>query len=103
MIFTRLSKTLLICCGVVSITGCVLLSPYQAELGQGNFIRQAQLQELATGQSADQVSFLLGTPLLTGEQPDQRWVYTTYSEEEGYQQLVVHFEDGVVSRIETPE
>lgn len=102
MFITRLSKTLLICCGVVSITGCILLTPYEAELGQGNFIRTEQIEEVSVGQTSDQVAFLLGTPLLTGETPSQRWVYTTFSEAEGYKKLIIYFTDGVVSDIVYP-
>ncbi|EAR07497.1 outer membrane protein assembly factor BamE [Reinekea blandensis] len=100
MLRSRLSKTLFICLGIIALNGCILLEPYEAELGQGNYIREEQLQELEIGQTGEQVSFLLGTPLLTGEQTAQRWVYPTYSETQGYQKLFVYFTDGVVSGIE---
>lgn len=100
MLRSRLSKTVLIFLGIISLTGCLLFEPYEAELGQGNFIRAEQLQELTIGQTQEQVAFLLGTPLLTGEQADERWIYPTYSESEGYQKLLITFTDGVVSNIE---
>lgn len=99
MLKSRLSKSLLIFFGIISLSGCLLLEPYEPELGQGNFIREDQLEELSLGQTQEQVSFLLGTPLLTGEQPQERWIYTTYSDAEGYRRLLVSFTDGLVSNI----
>ena len=89
---------------ILSISGCSLLSPYQAELGQGNFIREEQRQQLTIGQTPNQVSFLLGTPLLTGEFPQKRWIYPTFDEATGYSKLIIEFENGVVSSItESPD
>ncbi|MEJ2072003.1 MAG: outer membrane protein assembly factor BamE [Reinekea sp.] len=84
---------------ILSISGCSLLSPYQAELGQGNFIREEQRLQLDLGLTPNQVSFLLGTPLLTGEFPQKRWIYPTYDKATGYSKLIIDFENGVVSSI----
>ena len=83
----------------MSITACSILKPYQAELGQGNFILDSQIELLATGQTAKQVLFILGTPLLTGELRDLRWHYPTYKDESGYSMLTIEFENGLVSNI----
>jgi len=83
----------------MSITGCSFLKPYQAELGQGNFILESQVEQLATGQTAKQVLFILGTPLLTGELRDLRWHYPTYEGDSGYSMLTIEFENGLVSKI----
>lgn len=84
---------------VSALSACSFFQPYQPELKQGNYIRQEQLQQLETGMSPDQVQFLLGTPMLTGEQPEQRWVYPIQEEDGQYRHLEVEFEGGQVVRI----
>jgi outer membrane protein assembly factor BamE len=84
----------------MSISACSILQPYQPTLGQGNFIRESQVEQLELGQTPKQVMLLLGTPLLTGELTDQRWIYPTYEEDLGYNQLIIEFEAGLVSKID---
>lgn len=96
---TRLTKTFLLFSAISVISACSVLEPYQAELGQGNFIREEQANQLEIGQTPSQVVFLLGTPLLTGEQREERWIYPVYEAESGYEKLIVSFDAGVVSSI----
>jgi outer membrane protein assembly factor BamE len=84
----------------MSISACSILQPYQPTLGQGNFIRESQVEKLELGQTPKQVMLLLGTPLLTGELTSQRWIYPSYEEDLGYNQLIIEFEAGLVSKIE---
>jgi outer membrane protein assembly factor BamE len=84
----------------MSITACSILKPYEPELGQGNFIRDTQINQLEIGQTPKQVTFILGTALLTGENTEQHWVYPTYSDADGYSKLIVIFTDGLVSDIQ---
>ncbi len=95
----RLTKTVLLCFVAMSITGCSILKPYEAELGQGNFIREEQIDQLEVGQTPKQVLFLLGTPLLTGEARETRWNYPLKDEQSGYEILSIQFENGLVSNI----
>lgn len=96
-------KTLIVCllAGPL-ISACSLLKPYQAELGQGNFVRAEQIAQLEVGQTAQQVLFILGKPLLSGEDPSQRWIYTLFNEADGYRNLIINFEQGLVSEIIKP-
>ena len=96
----RLSKFGLLCLVAFTLTACGLLRPYQAELGQGNVIRSEQISQLALGQTPEQVNFILGSPLLTGEQTQERWLYPTYDTDAGYSNLIVYFTAGRVSNIE---
>jgi len=80
----------------VILSACGILKPYESELGQGNFIRAEQVAQLEIGQTPEQVVFILGTPLLTGEEPTHRWTYPTFETETGYSNLVINFADGVV-------
>lgn len=81
------------------LSGCALFTPYEPELKQGNFVKEEQLQQLETGMSADQVQFLLGTPMLTGESPENRWIYPILEGEGDYRHIIVEFDNGRVSRI----
>ena len=40
------------------------LSPYKMEVRQGNYLEQDMLMKLKAGMSKEQVSFILGTPLV---------------------------------------
>jgi outer membrane protein assembly factor BamE len=51
------------------------LTPYRADIGQGNFITQDQASRLQKGMSREQVRALLGTPLLVDPFRDNRWDY----------------------------
>ncbi len=51
------------------------LSPYRADIGQGNFITQELADRLTVGMSRDQVRALLGTPLLVDPFRDNQWDY----------------------------
>ncbi len=97
---TRLTETKLIDIASIFlfslvISSCSVLAPYEAELDQGNFIRQEQYDQLQKGQSHSQVQFLLGTPLLTGEYVDIRWIYPTV-ENDQYVNLIIEFKNGEV-------
>lgn len=51
------------------------LTPYRADIGQGNFITQDQASRLQKGMRREQVRALLGTPLLVDPFRDNRWDY----------------------------
>ncbi|WP_394168814.1 outer membrane protein assembly factor BamE [Saccharospirillum alexandrii] len=98
---TKVIARALISSALVSLTlsACTLLTPYQPELKQGNFVKEEQLQQLTPGMSTEQVQFLLGTPMLTGEDPQNRWVYPILDEEGEYRTVTVEFEGSSVARI----
>lgn len=81
------------------LSGCALFTPYEPELKQGNFVKEEQLRQLEPGMTPDQVQFLLGTPMLTGESPEDRWIYPIHENEGEYRHIIVEFDNGRVSRI----
>lgn len=93
------TKVIATALAAVLLSGCTLFTPYEPELKQGNFVKEEQLRQLQTGMSAEQVQFLLGTPMLTGESPSDRWVYPIHENEGEYRHIVVEFDNGKVSRI----
>lgn len=54
--------------------GCV----YQANLSQGNVIKQDDLDQVEVGMTRGQVRFLLGTPLIDDPFHEERWDYIYY-------------------------
>lgn len=99
----RLSNYVLLCSFTLALSACGLLKPYEAELGQGNSVKSEQIEQIEIGLTKEQVSFILGTPMLSGLDTEHRWIYTTFSEESGYASLVIEFENGLVSNLKTSE
>lgn len=81
------------------LTGCSLLTPYEPELKQGNFVKEEQLRQLQPGMTPEQVNFLLGTPMIRGEAPENRWIYPIYEADGQYRNLIVDFDNGRVTQI----
>lgn len=81
-----LPRTLLLIGSLLALTACGSvkritadppgwLTPYRADIGQGNFITQEQAGRLQKGMSREQVRGLLGTPLLIDPFRSNRWDY----------------------------
>lgn len=86
----------------VALSSCALLEPYEAEKKQGNSLRSEQIEQVAIGQSAAQVLVILGTPMLTGQKPGERWIYPIKQPSDDYSNLVIYFDhQGLVSDIQT--
>lgn len=54
--------------------GCV----YQANLSQGNLLKQEDLDQVGVGMTRRQVRFLLGTPMIDDPFHEGRWDYVYY-------------------------
>ena len=52
-------------------SGCV----YQANLNQGNVIKQEDLDQVEVGMTRNQVRYLLGTPMIEDPFHEERWDY----------------------------
>ena len=59
---------------IISVGGCV----YQANLSQGNVIKQEDLDQVEVGMTRGQVRFLLGTPMIDDPFHENRWDYVYY-------------------------
>lgn len=79
--FMRSRKFLLISSLIASLavfsSGCA----YRADLAQGNFVEQENINKLHYGMSAEQVRFILGTPMLVDPFDNSRWYYVHYFRE----------------------
>lgn len=57
------------------ISGCSWLAPHKRDIQQGNLLDQKDLDQLEVGMRQDQVSYLLGNPLLTPLGQPNQWDY----------------------------
>jgi len=81
-----------------------ILSPFQVDIQQGNFISKEQLAQLKTGMTPEQVRFVLGTPLLNDIFHADRWDYV-FRMQKGNGDVIsshiaVHFQDNRLAKIE---
>ncbi len=62
---------------LLSCAGCA----YRADLAQGNFVEQSQVDKLRAGMTPEQVRFVMGTPMLIDPFDSSRWYYVHYLRE----------------------
>lgn len=79
------------------------LTPYRIDVRQGNFVTQEMVAQLKTGQTKDQVRFILGTPLVADMFHADRWDYV-YRFQPGHgeaqqRRVVVYFADGKLTHV----
>lgn len=70
---------------VLALAGCSVPGVYKLDIQQGNVITQDMVDQLRPGMTAQQVRFIMGTPLISDTFNPQRWDYL-YSLEPGRQQ-----------------
>ncbi len=80
--------------------GCV----YQANLSQGNLLKQEDLDQVEVGMTRRQVRFLLGTPMIDDPFHEGRWDYVYYlkigRDDATFKRWIsIHFESDRVSEI----
>lgn len=80
------------------------LTPYKAEVVQGNFVSREQVEVLRPGMSRQQVREILGTPLVTSLFHADRWDYVFTLKRQGVapqqRRLTVHFDGDALARHE---
>ena len=89
---------------LVSFSGCSSFSPYKMDIRQGNYITPEMRKKIKVGMSRQQVSSILGSPLVSDVFHANRWDYIYRFEEKTklveQQRLTLYFEGEFVSRIE---
>lgn len=81
-------------------SGCV----YQANLSQGNLLKQEDLDQVEVGMTRSQVRFLLGTPLIDDPFHRNRWDYVYFirigRQDASFKRWVtIHFDGDTVTEI----
>lgn len=81
-----------------------VITPYQAEVVQGNFVSREQVQALRMGMPRQAVRDILGTPLVTSVFHADRWDYAFTIKRQGAEpqqrRLSVFFKGNTLDRIE---
>jgi len=113
--FTLTQRAFLFAAALLALTGCShfdnasksvasIVTPYQVEVVQGNFVSREQVDALRPGMSREQVRMILGTPLITSLFHADRWDYVFTIRRKGVEQppkhLTVFFKDGVFDHSE---
>ena len=89
----------------ITLVGCSVPGVYKVDVQQGNVITQDMIDQLRPGMSAQQVRFIMGTPLISDTFNARRWDYL-YSMEPGRQQrrqerITLYFDDqGLLSGLQ---
>ncbi len=73
----KIALAALLSAGVLSLGGCA----FRADLAQGNFVEQERIDMLRYGMSAEQVRYILGTPMLVDPFDNSRWYYVHFLRE----------------------
>lgn len=89
---------------LVSSAGCTSFSPYKMEIRQGNYVTPEMSKKVKVGMSRQQVSSILGSPLVSDVFHTNRWDYIYRLEEKGklveQQRLTLFFNGDFVARID---
>lgn len=111
----RLGVTLFIGTCLTAVAGCgsldgasnrlaSVVTPYKADVVQGNFVSREQVEALQSGMSRQQVRDILGTPLVTSLFHAERWEYVFTmkrpGEEAQTRKLTVFFQGNLLQRFE---
>lgn len=91
----------------VSRSVASIVTPYRADVVQGNFVSREQVQALREGMTRQQVAEVLGTPLLASVFHSNRWDYVFTIRRQGVEEkklrLTVFFEEDLLARTEGDE
>lgn len=89
---------------LVSCGGCSSFTPYKMEIRQGNYVSPEMRKKIKVGMSKQQVTSVLGSPLVSDVFHANRWDYIYSFEEQGklveQQRLTLFFDGDFVKRIE---
>lgn len=91
----------------LSLTACSTVQKvvYRIDVPQGNYLEQDKIDQLKVGMTAEQVEYLLGTPMMKNIFDTHRWDYV-FIKREGYKDpeqrnLFVYFDaKGLVAKID---
>ncbi|MBA2408868.1 MAG: outer membrane protein assembly factor BamE [Gammaproteobacteria bacterium] len=89
------------------LAGCSVFSVHRIDVRQGNALKERDVKQLELGMNPEQVTYLLGNPLIDDSYHTDRWDYVYYYDP-GYgkteqRRLTVFFESGQVIRIKRPQ
>jgi len=68
------SALVLFAFGAVNLTGCAF-KPYKVDVQQGNVLDQSDVKKIHIGMKKEQVTDILGTPVLSDSLESDNWEY----------------------------
>jgi outer membrane protein assembly factor BamE len=84
-----------------------LITPYRIDIVQGNAVTKEQVAAIKPGMSRDQVTAILGTPMLADPFHANRWDYLFSIRRPGTEpqrrSVVAHFDGKTLVRLEAPD
>ncbi len=91
----------------LSVTACSSVNKivYRIDVPQGNYLQAETVAQVKTGMTAQQVQYLLGTPVLIDPYSNQTWYYV-FLQQKAYETpdqhtLVVNFDQrGIVTNVD---
>jgi outer membrane protein assembly factor BamE len=82
------------------------ISPYQADVVQGNVVTTEQISQIKPGMTRVQVRDILGTPLIADPFHAQRWDYVFTMKRQGFddqqRSFFVLFDNDAVQKVDSP-
>jgi outer membrane protein assembly factor BamE len=100
----KILRTGLIAVGLaLAGAGCV----YRINIQQGNFLKQADVDQVQAGMTRSQVRYLLGTPMVADSFNKERWDYIYYlkkgrTRHVDSRRVTVYFDGDKVARLDKP-
>ncbi|MGL5949256.1 MAG: outer membrane protein assembly factor BamE [Aeromonas sp.] len=96
-----LKSLLLAALTALTLSGCGLV--YRIDIPQGNYVEQKQVDKLRHGMTPEQVTYVLGSPMLRDSFSRERWYYlyefTAGNGDKLRQEFSVTFSDGKLHSI----
>ena len=104
MMLLRLLRSLWLGASLLLIGACTFLTPYRVEIQQGHVMTDEMMGKLRSGMTKNQVSQVLGTPLLNDVFHANRWDYVHYVSRRGtmsdQKHVALIFEDEKLARLD---
>jgi len=95
---------LILSAALLSCGGCSSFSPYKMEIRQGNYVTPEMRKKVRIGMSRQQVSSVLGSPLVSDVFHANRWDYIYSFAEQGKQveqrRYTLYFEGDFLKQID---
>lgn len=94
-------KKLILIIFCLLLAGCIHM--YRLNIQQGNVITPDMMKQLHVGMTAEQVQYVMGTPVLTNTFNPNRWDYVYFYKpghgKQTEQKVTLYFNNGVLQQI----
>lgn len=74
----KLTKTIALTTALLLASGCSYFGVYKRDIPQGNLVTAEMVEQLQTGMTRDDVTYVMGSPLLEAPFDASQWDYVFY-------------------------